>query len=141
MGWGKYLEENDLFGNVEFEFLRTTQRDIPEEICLEGNLIYGLELRREVQAGNKLGIIIILGYGSKIFMYTKITEVIVQMWIPWSNTQGFQLNGSGGGPGINAEISYQVTMLQMVQSKEQEENHKEVTLRNSKMESFKEQKW
>ena len=48
MGWGKYLEENDLFGNVEFEFLRTTQRDIPEEICLEGNLIYGLELRRAV---------------------------------------------------------------------------------------------
>ena len=26
MGWGKYLEENDFFGNVEFDFLRTTQK-------------------------------------------------------------------------------------------------------------------
>lgn len=35
MGWGKYLEENDFFGNVEFEFLRTTQKGYSEEICLE----------------------------------------------------------------------------------------------------------
>lgn len=35
MGWVKYLEENDFFGNVEFEFLRTTQKGYSSKIYLE----------------------------------------------------------------------------------------------------------